>query len=646
MCGICGQFNIKEKVEPSLIEGMCTALAHRGPDDWGVYVKPSIGLGNRRLAIIDLSAAGHQPMSTASGRLWITYNGEVYNYRELRKQLQSYGYRFESNTDTEVVLNAYHKWGPDCLRRFNGMFGLAIWDEEEQRLFIARDRLGIKPLYYYFDGTKIIFASEIKAILQDHQVSRELGAEGILNYFTFGHSMAPNTIFKNIHKLLPGHYLTCVPAGGAKLQMEIQRYWAPPVPQPSEDAGEKYYTEEVYRLLMESVRKRLISDVPLGMFLSGGIDSSIITSLMSSVDPSQVKTFSIGFPVGGTAFNELDDARLVARHFGTEHHELLLDEKDLTQALPDLIYHYDEPFGDSASFPTYLLCKFAREKITVALSGEGGDEIFGGYRRYVLENLFARYPVLVGLLNNRVVQKSFVNLPKFGRWQKTLTAAGTQDDAERYASWLWIFNKEMRAELFGEHTLYELQNFDPLDVYHRLYNRNGNECVGRLLHIDQQTWLPDTYLEKVDKASMAVSLEVRVPFLDHELLEFTATIPAKYKVRGLATKYILKKAFASQLPDKTLRKGKHGFAVPLEPWLVNKLGGFVQEVLFDERARTRGLFDQDYVKKLYRWHAEGKGLYHRHLWLLIVFELWCQRFLDGKYASMSLPGSSNHVNGI
>ncbi len=636
MCGICGKFDVKARVERSLIEEMCASIAHRGPDDQGVYLGSSIGLGNRRLAIIDLSAAGHMPMSTASGRLWITYNGEVYNHRELRAELQGYGYRFRSKTDTEVVLYAYSKWGPDCLRRFNGMFALAIWDEEERRLFLARDRLGIKPLYYCFDDARIIFASEIKAILQDHEVSRELGPEGIINYFTFGHSMAPRTIFKNICKLLPGHYLMCVPEGEAKLQTKIQRYWAPPAPRESRDAGEKYYAEVVYRLLRESVRRQLISDVPLGVFLSGGIDSSVVTSLMSSVDQSQVKTFSIGFATGGTGYNELDDARIVARHFGTEHHEVLLDESDLTQALPTLVYHFDEPFGDAASFPTYLLSRFAREHVTVSLSGEGGDEVFGGYRRYVVENLIAHYPALVGLLSNKMVRRLLLNIPRLGRWYKLAEDLRVHDGAERYANWLSVFNKEMRAELFSGH-LMELPEFDPLDIYRRLRTGNGTLAVDRMLCIDQQTLLPDTFLEKVDKASMAVGLEVRVPFLDHELVEFAATIPAEYKVRGFSTKHILKKAFSSRLPAETLRKRKHGFTPPVNPWFRNNLRGFVEEVLFDQRARSRGLFDYDYIKRLYDWHIKGKGYFHWHLWLLIVFELWCQQFLDRQRSTISLP---------
>jgi len=637
MCGICGKFDVKKRVERSLIEKMCASISHRGPDDQGVYLGSSIGLGNRRLSIIDLSAAGHMPMSTTSGKLWITYNGEVYNHRELRTELQGYGYRFRSHTDTEVLLYAYHKWGPDCLSRFNGMFALAIWDEEKQQLFLARDRLGIKPLYYYFDGARIVFASEIKAILQDYGVSRELSQEGIINYFTFGHSMAPRTIFKNIHKLLPGHYLMCLPEGEAKLQIKTQRYWAPPAPGQGKDAGKQYYAEEVHRLLRESVRKRLISDVPLGVFLSGGIDSSVVTSLISSMDQSPVKTFSIGFATGGAAYNELDDARIVANRFGTEHHEILLDENDLTQALSTLVYHFDEPFGDAANFPTYLLSKFAKERVTVSLSGEGSDEIFGGYRRYAAENLIAHYPAVVGLLNNKMVRKSLFNIPRLSRWYKLAEDLCVRDGAERYASWLSIFNQEMRAELFGGHHM-ELPDFDPLDIYHSLYSENGVRGVDRMLYIDQQTLLPDTFLEKVDKASMAVGLEVRVPFLDHELVEFAATIPAKYKVRGFSTKRILKEAFRSQLPAETLRKRKHGFTPPVKPWFRNKLNGFVKEVLFDPRARSRGLFDYDYIEKLYDWHIKGRGYYHWHLWLLTVFELWCQQFLE--HQSMQFNTSS------
>lgn len=456
---------------------------------------------------------------------------------------------------------------------------------------------------------------------------RELSPEGMTNYFTFGHSMAPHTIFKNIYKLPPGCFLVCVPQGEEKLQIKITRYWAPPEPGLNEDAGEKYYSEEVYRLLQDSVRKQRISDVPLGVFLSGGLDSSIITGLMSSIDPSQVKTFSIGFSTGGKAYNELDDARIIARHFGTDHHELLLSENDLTQVLPTLIYHYDEPFGDAANFPTYLLSKFAREYVTVCLSGEGGDEVFGGYRRYVIENFFYRYPMMVALLSNKMLRPSLIKLSSSDRWRRIMEASIIRDKVERYTSWLSVFNKETRADLFGRH-FKQSPDFDPLEIYRRLYAENGTSNVARLLYIDQQTWLPDTYLEKADKASMAVSLEVRVPFLDHALVEFAATIPTKYKISGFSTKGILKKPFTSLLPAETLRKRKHGFTPPFEPWFRDKLKGFVKEVLFDQRARSRGLFDDEYIESIYNWHVAGKGAYHWHLWLLTVFELWCQQYLD------------------
>jgi len=643
MCGICGKFDIKEKIERSLIEDMCSSISHRGPNDQGIYLRSTIGLGNRRLSIIDLSAAGHMPMSTISQKLWITYNGEVYNFKNLRTELQKYGYYFRSNTDTEVVLNAYHKWGPDCLKRFNGMFAFAIWDEEEQRLFLARDRLGIKPLYYYFDGARIVFASEIKAILQDHTISRELNQEGIINYFTFGHSMAPRTIFKEIHKLLPGHFIICVPQGNMKLTAQIERYWAPPIPGQSEDAGKDYYIEGINYLLRESVRKRLISDVPLGVFLSGGIDSSIVTGLMSSINQSPVKTFSIGFSTGGAAYNELDDARIVANHFATEHHEIILDEDDLTQALTTLVYHYDEPFGDAANFPTYLLSRFTKEHVTVSLSGEGGDETFGGYRRYVVENLITRYPALTVLLSNNITRKFFFNVRKLNRWYKLAEDLKIRNNVERYANWLSIFNKEMRSELFkGNKRI--LQDFNPAEIYYQLFNKNDTCLVDSMLYTDQQTLLPDTFLEKVDKASMAVGLEVRVPFLDHELVEFAATIPAKYKVRWFGTKAILKQSFKSLLPPETLRKRKHGFTPPVDTWFRNTLNSFVADIIFDSRARSRGLFDYDYIQQLYNWHIEGRGYYHLHLWLLTIFELWCQRFLDN--VSYTTHHSTANLHGI
>lgn len=625
MCGICGKFSLKENISVDLIEKMCWALAHRGPDDQGLYVHMPIGMGNRRLSILDLSPAGHQPMSDENDRFIIVYNGEVYNYREIRTTLVEKGYSFKSNSDTEVVLKSYVEWGADCLEYFNGMFGIAIWDQAEQRLFLARDRMGIKPLYYYFDGAKLVFASEIKSILQDSSIPRELSQEGMVNYFTFGHSVAPRTILKNIYKLLPGYYIVGSINENKNIEIRIKQYWATPTPE-NTNADEQYYISRIQELLKKSVERRLIADVPLGVFLSGGLDSSIITSLMASVSTSRIKTFTIGFSNSSKSYSELDDARVVAQYFDTDHHEILLGENDLTEVLPDLIYHYDEPFGDAANFPTYLLSKFARKHVTVCLSGEGSDELFGGYRRYVIENWIQHYFPFTGLLDRspikNVVQNSKIP-EKLRRLAESLTIS---DISERYANWLSVFKKEMRIKLLADYC--KQDDFDPIGLYRKYFTHPKLYGINRMLYIDQQTWLPDTYLEKADKASMAVGLEVRVPFLDHELVEFAAKIPSKYKISGVSTKRILKSTFLNSLPAQTLQKRKHGFTPPFDPWFRGKLNTFIKEVVLDSRARSRGLFNYDYIEDIFVRHTQHKGTFHWHLWLLTVFELWCQRFLD------------------
>lgn len=630
MCGICGKLSSDNPVSPELIQSMCDLTAHRGPDDQGVYVNDRVGLGSRRLAIQDLTAAGHMPMSDPSEKVWLSYNGEVYNFKELREELSAKGYQFRSGTDTEVVLYSYLEWGPACLNRFNGMFALAIWDSIKQQLFLARDRMGIKPLYYALDHTALVFASEPKAILADSNVKRKLHPRGMVNYFTFGHAVAPDTMFGSIKKLLPGHYaLVSVPERGKPPVLTLHTYWEPPVPSDNDNQyrKEESYAERVYELLEQSVKRRMVADVPVGVFLSGGIDSSAITGLMSSLSTQQVKTFSIGFGGTGSDYNELGDARRVAEYFGTDHHELVLTDQDLTAELEKLVYHYDEPFADAASFPTYMVSKFARAEVPVSLSGEGSDEIFGGYRRYIAEKFGDYYRKLMPGGPAGTALKTVVGAAsRSHKIKKALDVMGNREPISRYSSWFSLFNDDMRAQLFNAEMAEQCKGLDSLEVYRRYYPTNGGSSVGKALYLDQRVWLPDTYLEKVDKASMATSLEVRVPFLDHELVEFAATIPNAYKVKGRDTKHILKLALKNLLPPETLNKPKHGFAVPTDPWFKGPLKGLVEDALFAPESHCRQFFNIEFIQHLYLQHSQENKLYNRHLWVLLVFEMWCRRY--------------------
>jgi len=624
MCGICGRLNFDRRpVEASLIKRMSAALAHRGPDDEGVYIGATVGLGNRRLSIIDLEL-GHQPMSDGSDTAWIVYNGEIYNFPSLRETLQTKGYPFVTHSDTEVILAAYELFDVECLQHLQGMFAFAIWDEDKQRLFLARDRLGIKPLYYYMDGGKIVFASEIKALLKDPEVPRELDLKGLFNFFAYGHAVAPDTIYRGIKKLLPGHYLICLGDG----QCQLSQYWDSPLPNDDEDRGEDYYRTRIEELLGRAVSSHLLSDVPLGAFLSGGVDSSAVVAFMTRVMDRPITTFSVGF-CGPSFFNELDDARFVSQHFGTDHHEITLTEEDLIETLETLVYHYDEPYGDAAGLPTYLVSRLARQYVKVILTGEGSDELFGGYRRYSVERFSPSFLLLPPFLRKDVLQRLINVMPRLRRTKKALAAMNVADPVERYGSWLLVFDIHLLEDLFHPDLSGFLKDYDPFWPYRIHYPQGDSERLNRILHVDQKTWLVDGYLEKVDKAAMAVGLEARVPFLDHHLVEFVAGVPSKYKIRGWTTKYILKKVLKGILPERILRKRKHGFSVPIDPWFRGKLRSYVQEILLDPKTLNRCIFQRKTIERLFQDHLRGQEIYDTHLWLLLNFELWQRRFMDG-----------------
>lgn len=623
MCGICGILRFDEAAPAArlLVEAMTETLTHRGPDDAGVYAEGPVSLGSRRLKVIDLSPMGHQPMANDDGTLWIVYNGEVYNHREVRDVLATHGYRFRSRTDTEVVLKAYEHYGEEFLQRLNGMFALAIWDARRRRLLLARDRLGVKPLYYAHLADRLLFASEIKALLQDRSLPRELGIRGLNNYFTYGHSVAPGTIFAAVRKLQPGHYAV---VEGREFR-EVP-YWDVDFGAKSAHESEPVLIERLRAQTEASVRRQMVADVPVGAFLSGGVDSSAVVAFMARHSSRPIQTFSVGFE-GGHAFNELGDAVRMARHLGTEHRELFLREADLVDALETLVYHYDEPFGDAAAFPTYLMARLARRHVTVCLTGEGGDEIFGGYRRYVLERYLTPLMVLPRWMRQKAVPALVYALPRARKLRQVVRGLSIDEPQRRYAQWMTVFDDGLRRELFADIYADLAARVDTLEVYRRYY-RHDWDLVDRLLYVDLKTWLADGYLEKVDKATMAVSLEARVPLLDHDLVELMAALPSRYKVRGFQTKSLFRRALETVLPRQTLRKPKHGFAVPIDPWFRDGLRGFVAEILFDDRTRARPYFEHRCIQQIFAAHKNGRRVYSDQLWLLLNFELWHRRFLD------------------
>lgn len=629
MCGIYGELDLHAGHRSGHYANKATdVLRHRGPDHGVVWRGGQIVLGMRRLSILDLPG-GMQPIWNEDHTCCIVYNGELYNFRELRQELTSCGHVFRTESDTEVIVHAYEQWGLECLVRFNGMFAFALWDDRTKQLFLARDRVGEKPLYYYRDQQRLVFASEIKSILADPDVARTLNLRGLRNFLAFGHAVAPETMYRNIVKLMPGHYLLAKDG-----KVTTHQYWdvgdEPQLPA-NHGFSEENIAGRILSLLDDSVRSRMVADVPVGAFLSGGVDSSAIAALMKRHATGPVKTFSLGFNVGG-AYNELSDARLVAKALGTDHYELVVGYEDLLRTLQTLVYHYDEPFGDAAGLPVYLLSKFAREHVKVVLAGDGADELFGGYRRYAYDQLAPYYSRLPRVLTDSLIPGLLRHLPRLRRVKRTLTTWPLKDPAKRYEAWLLLFTPEMQADLLQPALVDGIAGQDHQASYSRYYHALNHSTavdhMNRLMYTDLKMLLPDGYLEKVDKAAMACSLETRLPFLDHRLVELAFQIPSRYKISGLSTKRILKRAIRGLVPASVLRKPKHGFAVPTQPWFQGQLRDFVFEILLDKQTKDRGYFNVEFVEHLWRGHAEGRHVWDAQLWLLLNFELWHRMYLD------------------
>lgn len=616
MCGIAGIVSFNGRpVSLDELNSMCAVMVQRGPDEEGYYLGAGAGLGMRRLSIIDLKT-GRQPVRNEDGSVWVVLNGEIYNFRELRRELETRGHSFYTGTDTETIVHLYEEYGPRCVEKMRGMFAFGLWDESRKRLLLARDRLGIKPLYYGEIGGRLAFASSLAALLQLPEVERALNWGSVNHLFSSLTTPRSESIIQGIHKLEPGRILTASPDQGIR----IESYWDLEF-EPDRGRTEEYFVERLRELLEESVRLHLVSDVPLGAFLSGGIDSSSVVATMARLSPGRVKTFSVGFTEED--YNELKYARLVARRFGTDHHELIL-EPDALEIIEDLAWHLDEPFGDSSAIPTFMVSKLASEHVTVVLSGDGGDELFAGYDKYLVEANERRYRIptplrtLLGATGRRLPHgakgRNFLRHFALSGWERYLDAST-------------FFKRDEKKMLFQADVFDRLSQYDPWhDPLDHLSGTNGH-WLSALQSLDFRSYLPLDILTKVDRMSMAHSIEARVPLLDHKLVEFTATIPPELKLRGGTTKYIFKRAMRGILPDEIINRPKHGFAVPLGRWFRGKLGNFVRELLLSETSRRRGIFNTDYIERLIRRHTDGRDL-DFHLWTLISFELWCRTFLD------------------
>jgi len=629
MCGIGGKlyFDPARPVERDVLTRMNAVQAHRGPDDAGIYCQGPVGLAHRRLSIIDLSPAGHQPMANEDGTVWIVFNGEIYNFLALRPDLEQRGHRFRSRTDTEVVLHLYEDHGVGCLEFLRGMFAFAIWDAPRRQLLLARDRLGKKPLCYHLDAEAFRFASEAKAILQDPAVEARPDPSAISQYLTYGYVPSPGSAFRGMHKLPPAHYLVCRDG-----RVQVARYW-----RLRRDCKlqrpEGEWCRDILTRLEEAVRLRLVSEVPLGAFLSGGIDSSAVVAMMSRA-AGAVKTFSIGFDE--PEYDELRYARLVAERFGTEHHELVV-RPDAAAILPKLAWHYDEPFGDSSAVPTYYVARMTRQYVTVALNGDAGDENFGGYDRYVASLLAASFDGWPGAgLLRRAIRWGLRLWPQGGRRTSLLVRGRrfldglTEAPERRYARWFCHFYGERKDELLTPEFRASLDGKDALDILLTAYRESdAADFMDATLGVDAALYLPDDLLVKVDTASMAHSLEARSPFLDHEFMEFAATIPSDLKVRGRTKKYILKRALADLLPAEILHRPKMGFGVPIDHWLRHDLREMAYDTLLAPRCLDRGYFRPETLRRLMDEHVRGRANWHYLLWTLLMLELWHRTYVDG-----------------
>lgn len=629
MCGIAGILTEHAGVAGNAqISAMIGALAHRGPDDYGLWSDEICTLGHRRLAIIDLSEAGRQPLSNADGTIWITFNGEIYNFQALRRELEGYGSKFKTGTDTEVIIHAYEKWDIDCLHRLRGQFAFGLWDQTKRRLFLVRDRVGKKPLVYTRHKGEFLFASEIQGLLVVPGLPREIDFEAIDEYLSWGYVPAPRTGFSGIKKLPPGHWLTLEQKSDGGWIENIESYWKLEYG-PKLAVDQQEAVEGVRERLTEAVRLRMISDVPLGAFLSGGIDSSIVVGLMVQLSDRPVKTFSIGFK--NALWDETAHAKRIAEKWGTDHHQFDVEPHAL-EVLPKLVRHYGEPFADSSAVPTFYVSQLTRSEVTVALNGDGGDESFAGYERYLGNRLAER---IRGVPFTELAARGLSWLlpdspnPKspLRRAHRFLSVA-TDAMPERYGNWIGYFNREAKSRLYAKEFRSNLNGSDPESWMADLFaGASGLDPVDASMAVDVASYLPYDLLVKVDIASMANSLEARSPFLDHEVMEYAARLPVSMKLRGRESKFVLRSAFGDLLPQENVARRKMGFGVPVGDWFRGELKELLKDALLSKQGVSRGYFDSNTVASMVNEHLAGGVDHSARLWNLLMLELWHREFV-------------------
>jgi asparagine synthase (glutamine-hydrolysing) len=622
MCGIAG---FHGQGDQEIIKKMTNKLERRGPDDEGFYSQNDLHFGFRRLSIIDLSG-GHQPMSNEDETIWAMLNGEIYNFKALKEELEAQGHKFKSKSDTEVVVHLYEQWGTEFLNKLNGMFAIAIWDKKSQRLILARDRLGQKPLYYSVVGDTLIFSSEIKSALEHPLVKKELDYNSLNKYFLYEYVPAPNSIIKNLNKLEAGHFVVW-----QNKQLINEKYWDVSFGSQKSESSHHDTLNNYNRLLENSVKKRLVSDVPLGIFLSGGIDSSTITYFASKNSNSKIKTFSIGFD--DKSFDETDYAEQVAKYFKTEHYHKKCSPKDLIDTISDIARINDEPLADASILPTHLLSKFTREKVTVALGGDGGDEFLAGYPTFQamkLAKIIRLLPRVVINFISKLANLLPVSMDNFSFDFKIKRLLSGYDSTPEIQNQIWLgsFNSTESKKLFTNNARNKIDFGSGFsDIKKLLKKVESHTLSNRLLYLYQKQYLADDILVKADRASMYNSLEVRAPFLDHELVEFTNSLPYNLKLNKFTTKYILKESMKGKLPDNILNRSKKGFGVPIGKWINEELRDFTDQLLNSNTIKSQGIFNYDYIHEILKEHRSNTADHRKKIWTLMMFQIWYNNFI-------------------
>jgi asparagine synthase (glutamine-hydrolysing) len=624
MCGICGILNFNGRaVDRDLLEAMSSAIQHRGPDGSGSYASGGVGLGHRRLSIIDLEG-GSQPLSNEDDAIHVVFNGEIYNFVELREELEEKGHKFKTRSDTEVIVHAYEQWGMDCASRFNGIFAFALWDENRRRLFAARDHLGVKPFYYTTVENTFLFASEIKALLADNRCPREVDLNALAQLFTLRYVPSPDTMFANIKKLPPGHFMVVDCSG-----IDIKRYWTRK-PKVVAHASERQLLETYQDLVEDSVRLQMRSDVPVGLFLSSGVDSGTLLAIMSKYAGRPVQTFTIGFE-GGEGSNETNDARAMAARFGAEHSEMMIGPEDYAAYYERYLWDLEEPVGNETAAAFYFVSLIASRKVKVVLTGQGADEPWAGYHRHKGAYLSQLYSHLPAFLTQQVLKTTVGRLSKSERLRRAVLSLDEKDTLTRFIKIYSFYDSTMKEQLFQD-WLSQSISTDGAEAKKSLQSLQadvGNlDPLTQMLYMDTRSNLPDDLLMVSDKTSMANSIESRVPFLDYRLIEFIETLPPDLKLRRLDGKYLHKKAAEKWLPKQVVHRKKKGFANPVDKWLKDRLSKYVGDCLLSEESAVRKYFRPDYIRRLLADHDAGRQNYLRHIYLLISFEMWHQAFIS------------------